>query len=335
MISRISLKRLMYASAMAASVVFHVAWAMADDVVKADIATSAKLGESTTALESEIASLHEKFWSSFADRNLWAIGEMWDKADPSVSAIFPASGNPAVSWGNVAENFRQAFSHNRDIKIETSIVHVYRQDDFVWLIATVRFSATQTQTGQPVMIDRILATEIYHRSGGRWLMVHYHGHNPAFIIPPIGPENLTVNAVLPKRKPSSVWAAYDKFQDAFQNRNLAGMFQIFDPSGDVAAIQPKSPVPFLGTENVMASWKKTFDDIQAITCDPQVLELNENGSVAWITDMSQYHIVFKDNPNEVIHFHNVMTTFIFTKHEGEWHLAYYHAHLGYSYEHQD
>ncbi len=133
MISRISLKRLVCASAIAASVVFHVTWVRADAGVKTDVATSTKSDDNTKVVESEVSSLHEKFWSSFADRNLWAIGEMWDKADPSVSAIFPASGNPSVGWGNVAESFRQAFSHNRDIKIETSIVHIYRQDDFVWL----------------------------------------------------------------------------------------------------------------------------------------------------------------------------------------------------------
>jgi ketosteroid isomerase-like protein len=284
-----------------------------------------------------VRSLHEKLWRSFGDRDLWAIGELWDKEDRAISVIFPAAGTPAIGWENVAESFRRTFAHNRDIKIKTKILRTYRTGDLTWLTATVRFSANQTQTGQPVMINRLLASEIYARRHGQWKLVHYHAHSPDFVVPPVGAERATVNSIVPKRNSSRIWTTYDKFNAAFQGRDLAKMFQMFDQDDEVVAIQPKSPIPFIGLENVLASWKKTFDDIQAITIDPQVLELSETDEVSWITDLSQCHIVFKDNPNEVVHFHNVMTTFIFRKQSGEeWRLAYYHAHLGYSLdEHND
>jgi ketosteroid isomerase-like protein len=302
----------------------------------ADAAAPDEMARGVEAIAGEIAMLHGEFWSAFERRDLFAVGELWDRDNGSISAIFPASATPAIGWGSVSESFRRAFSHNRDIRISTKVVRIFRNENLVWLIAAVHFSATQTQTGQPVMIDRELATEIFSRRDGRWRMVHYHGHNPAFIVPPLPPENLTVNAVVPKRQPSEIWTAYGRFRSALQNRSLAGMFQVFDPDGEVAAIQPRSPVPFLKLENVLASWKRTFAEVESITCDPQVLELNEAGGSAWLTDLSQYHIVFKDNPNEVVHFHNVLTTMIFTKRNGEWYLSHYHAHLGFSFdEHND
>jgi ketosteroid isomerase-like protein len=280
----------------------------------------------------QIGKIHDAFWKSFADSDLWTIGRMWDQSDASISAIFPAASTPAIGWDNVAESFRRAFSHNRDIKTDSRIIRSYRSGEFAWLISAVKFEAVQTQTGQPVLINRMFTTEIFALRKGEWKLVHYHGHNPEFAPPVTGPENMNVNVTVPKRRPSPVWTAYDKFSAAFQQKDLAQMFEVLDVDGDVSALQPMSPVPFLGLENVIASWKKTFADIESFTFDPQVLELSESGSTAWVTDLSQFHIVFKGDPNTVHHFHNVMTTLIFRKHGDEWRLAHYHAHLGFAFD---
>jgi ketosteroid isomerase-like protein len=291
-----------------------------------------KVDQADEAYKDQIAAIHNSFWKSFADRDLWTIGQMWDQSDTSISAIFPAAATPAIGWDNVAESFRRAFSHNRDIRTDTRIIRTYRTGDLAWLISTVKFEAVQTQTGQPVLISRMFSTEIFALRDGAWKLVHYHGHNPEFAPPIEGPENMNVNVTVPKRAASAVWAAYDRFGAAFQQKDLAQMFEVLDSDGEASALQPTSPVPFLGIENVLASWKKTFVDIESFSFDPQVLELSESGSTAWVTDLSQFHIVFKDNPNEVRHFHNVMTTLIFRKHGDEWRLAHYHAHLGFSFD---
>jgi ketosteroid isomerase-like protein len=283
-------------------------------------------------IKDELAPLHRQFWKSFAERDLWQIGQLWAQTDPGISAIFPASATPAIGWDNVAENFRRSFSHNRDIKADTRIIRATRSGDLAWLIGQVRFEAVQTQTGQPVIISRMLVTEIFAHRDGAWKLVHYHGHNPDFAPQMEGPASMTASGTIAKRSNSPVWIAYDKFGAAFQQRDLGAMFNVLDADGDVSALQPTSPVPFLGLENVLASWKKTFADIESLSFDPQVLELSETGTTAWVTDLSQFHIVFKNEPNEVRHFHNVMTTLIFRKQSGEWRLAHYHAHLGFSFD---
>ncbi len=294
---------------------------------------SEQLGGTASDLDkNQIIDRHQKFWASFAERDLWTQGQIWDKDDKSISAIFPAASTPAVGWDNVSENFRRAYSHNRDIRADARVVRLYRAGDMAWLIATVRFAAIQTQTGQPVMIPRLFATEIFSKRTGTWKIVHYHGHNPEFIVPVEGPENMVFNVVTPKRSTSPIWKAYDKFNAAFQARNLATMFETLDEENDVSSLQPTSPVPFLGLENVLAGWKKTFADTESLTSDAQVVELSESGPVGWITELSQYHIVFRDHPDEVRHFHNVMTTFIFRKVGDEWRLAHHHAHIGFSFD---
>jgi ketosteroid isomerase-like protein len=287
---------------------------------------------SADAIKDELAPLHTQLWKSFAQRDLWQIGQLWAQNDAGISAIFPAASTPAIGWDNVADSFRRSFSHNRDIKTDTRIIRAYRSGDLAWLVATVRFEAVQTQTGQPVIIPRMLVTEIFTRRDGGWKLVHYHGHNPDFAPPMEGAESMTVSGTIAKRSSSPVWAAYDKFGAAFQQRKLGEMFNVLDGNADIAALQPTSPVPFLGLENVLASWKKTFADIESLSFDPQVLELSEAGNVAWVTDLSQFHIVFKSDPGQVRHFHNVMSTLIFRKEGEEWRLAHYHAHIGFTFD---
>jgi ketosteroid isomerase-like protein len=301
------------------------------------LATDVRSDQPVTVVKSadikdELAPLHSQFWKSFAERDLWQISQLWAKTDANISAIFPASATPAIGWDNVAENFRRSFSHNRNIKTDSRIIRAYRTDDLAWLIGIVRFEAVQTQTGQPVIINRMLVTEIFARRDGAWKLVHYHGHNPDFAPQMEGPESMTASGTVAKRSTSPVWLAYDKFGAAFQQRDLAAMFSVQDSDDAVSALQPTSAVPFLGLENVLASWKKTFADIESVSFEPQVLELSESETTAWVTDLSQFHIVFKNEPNEVRHFHNVMTTFIFRKQSGDWRLAHYHAHLGFSFD---
>jgi SnoaL-like domain len=131
-----------------------------------------KVDQADEAYKDQIAAIHNSFWKSFADRDLWTIGQMWDQSDTSISAIFPAAATPAIGWDNVAESFRRAFSHNRDIRTDTRIIRTYRTGDLAWLISTVKFEAVQTQTGQPVLINRMFSTEIFALRDGAWKLVH-------------------------------------------------------------------------------------------------------------------------------------------------------------------
>jgi ketosteroid isomerase-like protein len=278
-----------------------------------------------------IKGVHAKFWESFAERDLWSQAQIWDKDNESVSAMFPAATTVSIGWENVAESLRHVFAHNRDIKTQAQIIRLHHVGNFAWLVAVVRFEAMQTQTGQPVLISRMMVTELFQQRDDNWKLVHYHGHNPSFLIPKEGPEGMSPSGVVLQRADSDIWSAYDKFGNAFRQLDLGGMFEVFAPDDDVSALHPTSPVPFIGPQNVLASWRKTFADIEALTYDPQVLKLSLVGSIGWMAELGQFHIVFKDAPDEIRHYHNVLSTYVFRKSDDEWHLVHYHAHLGYSF----
>ncbi len=116
----------------------------------------------------QIRAGNERFWAAFAARDLWSIGRLWAKTD-AVSAIFPAGSIPSVGWENIRESFRRSFAHNRDVKVDAEVVSVRAEGSAAWLVDAVRFEAVQTQTGQSVVMDRILGTKLFERSGdGQW-----------------------------------------------------------------------------------------------------------------------------------------------------------------------
>jgi ketosteroid isomerase-like protein len=279
-----------------------------------------------------VTAAHAEFWRAYEKRDLWRVSLVWDTSDDTISAAFPASSTISVSWSNIQESFRRSFSHNRDIKIDVRTLRTNREGDVAWVLSAVRFEAIQTQTGQFVLLDRMLTTEIYRLKDGAWKLVHYHGHYPGFRPQAEDPATMVAAPTRPAPSASPAWEAHERFVAAFSAKDLGAMFGLLSSERDSSAMQPMSPIPFLGPENVVASWKKTFADVEALTIEPLKVVVSESGSIAWITEHSQYHIAFKAQPDLVQHFHNVLTTYLLRKEAGQWQIVHYHAHLGFAFE---
>jgi ketosteroid isomerase-like protein len=297
------------------------------------IPTSDQLVEADS---SAVLGVHRAFWKAYQDRDLWGMRQIWDNANGNITAAFPAASFTAAGWANVEENFRRTFVHNRDIKIDERVIRLHRQGNVAWILGSVRFEAVQTQTGQFVAMDRMLTTELYRLRDGVWKLELYHGDYPGFSPPKEHSPIFQLQAIAaPLRSPSDAWDTYDRFIAAFERREISGVFDLLTADADASAIQPISAVPFLGPQNVIASWKKAFDEIQSITIQPQRLVIDQDGDIAWISEAGQYHVMFRANPGDVVHMHNVMVTYILRRRRAEWQLVHYHAHQGFPYEDQE
>jgi ketosteroid isomerase-like protein len=283
-----------------------------------------------------VLNMHRAFWKAYQDRDLWGMSQIWDNANGNITAAFPAASSTAAGWANVEENFRRTFIHNRDIKIDARVIRLHHQGNVAWILGSVRFEAVQTQTGQFVAMDRMLTTEIYRLRDGEWKLDLYHGDYPGFAPPKEHGHDFQLQAIAaPLRSPSDAWDTYDGFIAAFERREIGGILDLLTAEADASAIQPISAVPFLGPQNVIASWKKAFDEIQSITIQPQRLVIDQDGDLAWISEVGQYHVTFRANPGDVVHMHNVMVTYILRRRQGEWQLVHYHAHQGFPYDDQE
>ena len=288
-------------------------------------ATEAALGEVSTA--------NIEFWRAFSDRDLWSMGRLWAKSE-SVSAIFPADATVFIGWDNCRESFRRSFVHNRDIRIDPRVVSIRADGAVAWLVEAVRFEAVQTQTGQPIVMDRMLVTKLFVRSDGKWLLVHFHAHFPGFPIPgttqhvPLGQEPTN------EQPSDDVARASAAFYAAFAKQDLESMSREWAQDEDVSAIHPSSPAPFLGRDEVIRSWKQAFTDIEAVFIRPRLAIRHQLGSVAWVVDMNEFHALLAEG-STAKHLHNVLSTQIFERREGQWLMVHYHGQIGFSFGHAD
>jgi ketosteroid isomerase-like protein len=287
--------------------------------------------QATEAAVGEVSTANTEFWRAFSDRDLWSMGRVWAKSE-SVTAIFPADAMVSVGWDNCRESFRRSFVHNRDIRIDPRVVSMRVDGAVAWLVEAVRFEAVQTQTGQPIVMDRMLVTKLFVRSDGKWQLVHFHAHFPGFHIPGTD-QHVALNQEPLEEQPSDdVARTSAAFYAAFAKEDLGSMSRIWSQDEGVSAIHPSNPAPFLGRDEVIGSWKRAFTDIKAVFILPRFAIRHVLGSVAWVVDMNEFHALLAEGSTPK-HLHHVLSTQIFERQEGQWLMVHYHGQIGFSFGH--
>jgi ketosteroid isomerase-like protein len=289
--------------------------------------------QSTAAALDEVRTANEQFWRAFSARDLWAMGRLWAKTE-NISAIFPAGSTPFVGWENIRESFWRSFAHNRDIRIESHVVGIHADGGVAWLVDSVRFEAVQTQTGQPIVMNRMLGSKIFERSGDRWLLVHFHAHFPGFAIPEEAQHGQADEEARLEQPSDDIARVSATFYDSFSKRDPEAMARVWAKDNYVSVIHPSNPAPFLGPEDVITSWKHAFSEIGAIDIRPRLVIWHVLGSVAWAVDMTEFQ-VFPAESSAPVHLRNVLSTQIFEKSRGQWWMVHYHGQIGFSFDHSD
>lgn len=322
---RCSIKKLVGAF-VAALLVTLAAPANADEVGD----SIAKAGAVDTQLTDELKLADEAFSNAYQNRDIWAMSQLWAK-DDYVSAIFPAAATPAFGWDNVRRSWQQTFDHNRDIKIK-SLAGLIQADgeadgDLALIISSTQFQAFQTQTGQPVMLPNVLTTKLYEHRGGKWLLVQYHAHQPG-LTPPMATDEETGIKPLGSSPLPAIQVVDDQFYKALRDMSMDEMSKVWSSSAAITAIQPDASMPFMGRDNVMASWESLFRHNKAIEI-PQAASamVHVAGDKAWVIGSYQIGLTRRDT-GEYMHLPRVLVTKLFQKEDGTWRLAHYHAHVG-------
>jgi len=289
----------------------------------------AEAGRVDTQLTDELKLANEAFIDAFVNRDIWAMGQLWAKEE-YVSAILPATGKPAYGWENVRKSWQQTFDHNRDIKIKSLagliLAQGDKEGDLAWIVDSTQFESFQTQTGQPVMLPNVLTTKVFERRDGKWLLAHYHAHQPR-LNPPTATHEESGSGALVSDVAPELRAVDERFYQALRDRDLQAMNEIWSPSESVTAIQPEGQIPFMGRDNVMASWERLFDYNKTIQIPPvSQSTIHLAGNKAWLVGSYQAGLTRKSG--EYVHLPDVLVTKLFEKENGTWRLVHYHAHIG-------
>jgi uncharacterized cupredoxin-like copper-binding protein/ketosteroid isomerase-like protein len=289
----------------------------------------ARAGAVDTQVTDELKLANEALQKAFIDRDIWAMGQLWEKAD-FVSSIFPAGAKASFGWDNVRRSWQQTFDHNRDIKIKSLAGLILPQgeeeNDIALILDSNQFESFQTQTGQPVMMPNILATKIFQRRSDKWLLVHSHAHQPGLKPPTAGDEEVGTRPLVSTVAPE-LHAADLQFYQALRDRDLVAMDKVWSPGDAITAIQPEGNVPFIGRANVMKSWQQLFDFNKNVQI-PRVTQgmVHVAGEKAWI--VGSFEAGLTRQTGEFVHLAEVLTTKVFEKRGNEWFVIHYHGHIG-------
>ena len=123
--------------------------------------------------------------------------------------------------------------------------------------------------------------------------------------------------------------ANEAFYDAFSNRDIWTMGQLWVKEDYSSSIFPAGSKPAFGWDNVRRSWQQTFDhnrDIKIESLAGLIQPQGEDdGDIAIVLDSTQFKS-FQTQTGQPVMMPNVLTTKIFERRDGNWLLVHYHAH---------
>jgi ketosteroid isomerase-like protein len=117
----------------------------------------------------EVEEANAGFYRAFESLDLARMEEVWSHSD-HVRCIHPGwcllSGWPAVR-----ESWEAIFKGSREMRFSISDVDVHVNGDLAWVTCTENILSHAR--GQ-IAVTAILATNMFERRGGEWLMIHHH-----------------------------------------------------------------------------------------------------------------------------------------------------------------
>jgi ketosteroid isomerase-like protein len=130
--------------------------------------------EDRISVEQANTAFYRALESSLIER----MDEVWAH-DLSVRCVHPGW-DMLTGWPQVRESWIMIFEGGQKMRASPSDVSVYLSDDFAWVSCTENitiFNESSFDSAQAV------ATNLFIRRDGRWLMVHHHASPIPLIVP--------------------------------------------------------------------------------------------------------------------------------------------------------
>ena len=116
-----------------------------------------------------VRAANERFYRAFESLTLTEMERVWAHGH-AVACVHP--GWPRlVGWAAVRESWDAIFRNTREMRFTLTDVEVEVRGDLAWVVCTENILS---ETRGNLSVTAILATNIFERRGGVWLMVHHH-----------------------------------------------------------------------------------------------------------------------------------------------------------------
>jgi len=117
----------------------------------------------------EVEEANARFYRAFESLEISQMEQVWARGE-NVRCIHPGwcllSG-----WGAVRQSWEAIFKDSREMRFSIGDVDVHAEGDLAWVTCTENILSHAR--GQ-IAVTALLATNIFERVDGEWLMVHHH-----------------------------------------------------------------------------------------------------------------------------------------------------------------
>ena len=117
----------------------------------------------------EVEEANARFYRAFESMDIAQMDPAWAHAD-HVRCIHPGW-HLLMGWDAVRQSWEAIFKNSGEMRFSISNVEVQVDANLAWVTCTENILSHAR--GQ-ISVTRLLATNLFERRGGEWLMVHHH-----------------------------------------------------------------------------------------------------------------------------------------------------------------
>ena len=116
-----------------------------------------------------VAEANARFYRAFESLDMAEMDQVWSHAG-YVRCVHPGWCLLA-GWEAVRQSWEAIFKGSREMRFSISDVAAHVDGDLAWVTCTENILS---HTGDQIAVTALLATNVFERRGGDWLMVHHH-----------------------------------------------------------------------------------------------------------------------------------------------------------------
>ncbi len=118
---------------------------------------------------SDAEEANARFYRAFESLDLAQMDAVWAKGE-HVKCVHPGW-TLLMGWEAIRASWEAIFKNTAEIRFSISDVSTRVAGNLAWVTCTENILS---QVGGKISVTSVLATNLFERSGGRWLMIHHH-----------------------------------------------------------------------------------------------------------------------------------------------------------------
>jgi len=118
----------------------------------------------------EVTRANQDFYAAFESLDIARMDRIWAHQE-YVTCVHPGW-TLRVGWPAVRDSWVLIFNNTFSMKFDLTEIQIQVAGDLAWVICTENITSQQ---GEATVESRVLATNLYEKTGERWLIIHHHG----------------------------------------------------------------------------------------------------------------------------------------------------------------